>query len=539
MMTAIKPVATSVEGEVLSARQKKKKASTTGGSTPRPNSRGRPLRRRATAEPPLEVGLQVLWRVNLWKVKNQKIDSSRLVGGDKLAATITARSEDNKFYTLRTMPVFDKNGDVEVEEDEHTKQTRDRLLVQPVSQSARQQTRTRERARQGATLHKFSADGEYPASVGGKVIEIDEDKLGDASPAAVSKLLAMSHPIVFRGLLKQKGDLPDWTDAYLRKHVDQTDIVSVRKAKTGEETTKPIMAFLENYMTNHWYLHPPSGSGSKARNPIYQSETLKSDVAAVWEKIARTSSVVEAVQTCGANDFTGDMPECNLWLGNGPEPGGKGTTGSGSIVTKTHNDDYYTFSVALSGTKHWHLLPPHAIDPTQRQAALAYTPDTYLKGRWVHLELRPGDLFVNPPEWWHYVQSVGRSCTVNWWWEKAIFLRPSQVAIKQEVLEAGEAAGDAAAAAAAGGGGGKGGDAADGDGGGGSDGEGGGCGGDGADSSTSARPSSGAGRSSHSTMTQVPSLSLPTSAPSLPNLTDDQIRFMLFNDRSHSYHWGV
>jgi lysine-specific demethylase 8 len=35
---------------------------------------------------------------------------------------------------------------------------------------------------------------------------------------------------------------------------------------------------------------------------------------------------------------------------------------------------------------------------------------------YVDVVLEPGDMLYVPPRWWHYVQSMDRSCSVSFWW---------------------------------------------------------------------------------------------------------------------------
>ena len=40
----------------------------------------------------------------------------------------------------------------------------------------------------------------------------------------------------------------------------------------------------------------------------------------------------------------------------------------------------------------------------------------YQHARFVDVVLAPGDMLYVPPRWWHYVQSLDRSCSVSFWW---------------------------------------------------------------------------------------------------------------------------
>jgi hypothetical protein len=97
--------------------------------------------------------------------------------------------------------------------------------------------------------------------------------------------------------------------------------------------------------------------------------------------------------------------------------------GEANMSARVHYDTYYNFYVQLVGRKRFVLLPPEewvhlrlfpAMHPSGRQSQFDVS-QRLGSARALEVVLEPGQVLFLPPYWFHHVESVDASVSVNYW----------------------------------------------------------------------------------------------------------------------------
>ena len=118
----------------------------------------------------------------------------------------------------------------------------------------------------------------------------------------------------------------------------------------------------------------------------------------------------------------------NLWLGRA------------GLMTYNHYDAQYNFFIQIQGRKRFYFAPPtedmyeypclhphfghsqvNISDPNIRETFPHYYPSHGL------VEVGPGDVLVVPPFWWHQVETVEDSISINVWTDTEEFMAVSKL----------------------------------------------------------------------------------------------------------------
>jgi hypothetical protein len=230
-----------------------------------------------------------------------------------------------------------------------------------------------------------------------KVLEVSADHLPQVVESGL--LLLQGTPFVFRGLAMDTPIVKKWAeDSYLVDNTSAGEEFEV-KAPLGAIRCMNFPTFLEKYQQLNLYMR--GGPALDCRSPVSCSPVLREDAEG-------TAGMLTAVMSaCCSTE-----PQLNFWFGFGA------TKWSQRVYTPTHFDEYCTVSVLCSGCKVWWVRPPGTL-PTPRNTSRATPFDVGEQHLWTKVELQPGDVFVMPPGWWHFVESFGRCLAVNWWSEQS------------------------------------------------------------------------------------------------------------------------
>jgi hypothetical protein len=97
--------------------------------------------------------------------------------------------------------------------------------------------------------------------------------------------------------------------------------------------------------------------------------------------------------------------------------------GEANMSARVHYDTYYNFYVQLVGRKRFVLLPPEewvhlrlfpGMHPSGRQSQFDIS-ERLGSARALEVVLEPGQVLFLPPYWFHHVESVDASVSVNYW----------------------------------------------------------------------------------------------------------------------------
>jgi hypothetical protein len=250
----------------------------------------------------------------------------------------------------------------------------------------------------------------------------DDDWLAEVKKQ-LPKLIAMENPCVLRGLADHWPACTKWTDEYLKKNVPE-DIEYAIKSMKGGDTKLTFAKYLARYRQEPLHMCSGSTLGDDASPIDFALHQDCKDLHPCQSKFEQhrelfKNTIIEACSKGGE-----DAPSTIFWMGFGrnlPIDQARDSTASNAmpIVTKTHLDDYYTVSACVGeGQKIWYLWLPIKSFETPNLAR-EVRPDgkfnTSLAKQYTKIVLRQGDVFINPPKWWHFVHTVDRCLVVNWW----------------------------------------------------------------------------------------------------------------------------
>lgn len=127
-------------------------------------------------------------------------------------------------------------------------------------------------------------------------------------------------------------------------------------------------------------------------------------------------------QPCYLNDISKQCYVTNLWFG-------------GNLCkTPLHFDDKENFFVQIFGEKRFLLFPPSQTDYLYQAHGETFShmsrvdvfdPDKskfprFAEAKYTEVIVKPGDMLYIPKDWWHAVDTLETSISVNFWWTNLI-----------------------------------------------------------------------------------------------------------------------
>jgi tRNA wybutosine-synthesizing protein 5 len=209
-------------------------------------------------------------------------------------------------------------------------------------------------------------------------------------------------PIIIKGAMKQSGAVVKWSPAYF------TSLFGARKIRLAHSKTG-IYNFQKGDAVRVDMPFAEAVSYMEFNNCYYISQSsVKDNYPELMEDINEPVWIAKS-------DF---RRATNLWFG------GKG------CISPLHFDTSHNFLAQIYGIKHIVLYSPadrRFLYPSENNVSLIDMdrPDDFPlfeHARPYPIRLEPGDVLYLPFYWWHVVESLDMSISVNFWWERFEFI---------------------------------------------------------------------------------------------------------------------